>query len=411
MKSSKILSLAHGVRWLAYLLLLPACLLACSSEENGTMPGTPLSFTTLVYMMADNSMDSQVDYAVGQLKQGMKSKDVGNTVIYLDRQDASPRLFRISRQGEEIPLKDYPEENSAKAETLVRVIGETKQLVPADHFGLVLWGHATGWLPGGYSHDIMQVSVPSRQNLNTRYMGLDGTPNEATTSPLIEIDALAKLLPDHVADYIWFDACLMANVETFYQLRHKCQYLIGSPTVVLAEAQYDVSGIPYAKVLPFLFGGKDALVQACKTYYRHYEGKKYSNMRSATITLVDASKMDALHQNVNVLLKNRLSGVETMDTRTLQAYHRDNDPHVFFDLADMIHQSTNQATPAFDKALSDAVLYKAATNKFLDQLTLVPGHCCGLSVYVPLKQWNATKEYKYYFREMEWSNVYGANTP
>ncbi len=81
-------------------------------------------------------------------------------------------------------------------------------------------------------------------------------------------------------------------------------------------------------------------------------------MRSATITLVDASKMDALHQNVNVLLKNRLSGVETMDTRTLQAYHRDNDPHVFFDLADMIHQSTNQATPAFDKALSDAVLYK-----------------------------------------------------
>ncbi|MFR5269533.1 MAG: hypothetical protein ACLTGI_00705 [Hoylesella buccalis] len=30
-------------------------------------------------MMADNSMDSQVDYAVGQLKQGMKSKDVGNT--------------------------------------------------------------------------------------------------------------------------------------------------------------------------------------------------------------------------------------------------------------------------------------------------------------------------------------------
>ena len=159
------------------------------------MPGTPPSFTTLVYMMADNSMDSQVDYAVGQLKQGMKSKDVGNTVIYLDRQDASPRLFRISRQGEEIPLKDYPEENSAKAETLVRVIGETKQLVPADHFGLVLWGHATGWLPGGYSHDIMQVSVSSRQNLNTRYMGLDGTPNEATTSPLIEIDALAKSLP------------------------------------------------------------------------------------------------------------------------------------------------------------------------------------------------------------------------
>ena len=57
------------------------------------------------------------------------------------------------------------------------------------------------------------------------------------------------------------------------------------------------------------------------------------------------------------------------------------------------------------------MLYRAATDKFLDQLTLVPSHCCGLSVYVPLKQWNATKEYKYYFREMEWSEVYGRVTP
>ena len=68
---------------------------------------------------------------------------------------------------------------------------------------------------------------------------------------------------------------------------------------------------------------------------------------------------------MNVLLKNRLSGVETMDTRTLQAYHRDNDPHVFFDLADMVHQSADQATSAFDKALSDAcLLYTSFTDIF-----------------------------------------------
>lgn len=411
MKSLKNLSFTHRLRLAVYILLLPAYLAACSSGEDAPMSGTPLSFTTLVYMMADNSMDTQVDYVLDQLKQGMKGKDVGNTVVYLDRQDAPPRLFQISKQGEEIPLKTYPEENSAKAETLVRVIGETKGLVPADHFGLVLWGHATGWLPGGYSHDIMQARGGSPQGFHTRYMGIDGTPNEETTSPLMEIDALVRLLPDEVADYIWFDACLMANVETFYQLRHKCRYLIGSPTVVLAEAQYDISGIPYGKVLPFMFGGKDELTRACQTYYRHYAGKKHSNMRSATITLADASRMDALYHCTAAVLKDSLPAVESMVTQAVQSYHRKEDPHVFFDLADMVHHVSGHSTPAFDQALSNAILYKATTDKILDQLVLSPEHCCGLSVYIPLKQWNATKEYKYYFGKMDWSKVYGSVTP
>ncbi|MCI1647799.1 MAG: clostripain-related cysteine peptidase [Bacteroides sp.] len=40
----------------------------------------------------------------------------------------------------------------------------------------------------------------------------------------MEIDQLADALPDHVAEYIWFDVCLMESVEALYELRNKSDY-------------------------------------------------------------------------------------------------------------------------------------------------------------------------------------------
>lgn len=44
---------------LGYCLLLP--LASCSEDEEIIVPPDPVSYTTLVYMAADNSMDSEVD--------------------------------------------------------------------------------------------------------------------------------------------------------------------------------------------------------------------------------------------------------------------------------------------------------------------------------------------------------------
>lgn len=95
-------------------------------------------------------MDSDVDYSISQLKAGAK-RSAGTAVVYVDRMDEAPRLFKITQAGEEVLLKNYEEENSANVETLVRVIEETKELVPSERFGLVLWSHSMGWVPSGYS--------------------------------------------------------------------------------------------------------------------------------------------------------------------------------------------------------------------------------------------------------------------
>lgn len=384
--------------------LLCLSLASCSDEEE-IVPPAPVSFTTLVYMAADNSLDSEVDYSIAQLKEGAR-RSAGTAVVYVDRLNASPSLFKITQQGEIVPLREYGEENSACTETLVRVISETKQLVPAERFGLVLWSHSMGWLPIGYSTDTYSASrLSGRTFPHTRYIGLDQHPGNGSGFTM-EIDALADDLPDHVAEYIWFDVCLMGSVEALYELRNKSRYLIASPSEVLAEAAHDASGIPYAEVLPYLFGGEEELRQACHAYFGHYSRMGQEILRSATITLVDADRLDALYNAVRTVLRGRLRDMGRLDTQGLQVYHTGNVPQVFFDMRDVLQRLEGQADATIEARLQHAVIYKAATEKIIKEVEVDPEKFSGLSMYVPLDRWKDNYEYGYYFGSLEWAGVY-----
>ena len=384
--------------FLAEIILLGIVFPGCSPEND--LPPTPVSYVVLVYMAADNSMDTDVDYTINKIKEGAK-QSAGTAVVYLDRKNAPPRLFSISQKGEETLLKSYEEENSANTTTLARVIREIKERVPSDKFGLVFWSHSMGWYPATY---IPQVS--------TRYIGIDETPADGESSfSAMEIDQIAEALPDHVAEYIWFDVCLMGSAEALYAFRNKAAYLVGSPTEVLLAADYDASGAPYAKILPFLFGGKEDLAQACNIFYDHYNGMNYEILRSASIALVDAAELDGLYGEADKILSGKLPIVETLDTGDIQTYHSQSIPQVFFDLEEFVQHIAAPAEYAdFERQLSRTVIYKAATPSFMinkdDKFTIDPARFSGLSTYIPLEECKDTNAYRYYFEKLEWSGVY-----
>ncbi len=378
------------------LLLLFLCFFSCSTGEYNSIPQS-VSYTTLIYMIADNSMDSEVDYTLQSLKKGMKQTG-GVPVIYLDRQAEVPRLFKLASDGTEIPLKSYNEQNSADADVLLQVINDTKSAVPNEKFGLVLWSHAMGWLPSGYSHDTKATKSTLKGFPLTRYCGLDN-------GKVMEITDMAKSLPDNVAEYILFDMCLMGNVETAYELRHTCHYIIASPTEVLAESSWDASGMPYEQVLPKLFGGKDELKEVCNLYYNHYKNKA-GILRSATLSLTDTQELDGLFRTVSNIMGGKQSEVETMDVSSIQQYHTNNVPQVFFDLGDYIKQeSSPEEYKEFKAQLDRTVLYKVATDKFVNVI-IDTNKFSGLSTYIPLSKWKGNEEYSYYFGKLGWSHIY-----
>lgn len=368
-------------------------------------------YTILVYMAADNSLDDQVSYSLTQLKQGIKNSN-GTVAIYLDREDDAPRLFKLSADGQEVALKDYNEENSADASTLARVIRETKELIPSDKFGLVIWSHSMAWVPEEYGQQTRATSFRvNRDYPRTRYVCTD-TDTGGTGSGALEIKDMAEQLQSGTASFILFDVCLMASVEALYEIRHTCDYVIASPTEVLAEAQYNASGMPYAEVLPLLFGDVGDLAKACETYYNHYSeldisgiGNGSEMLRSATVSLIDMQELDGLYSTVEGILAGRLAQAEALDVGEFQIYHTVSAAQVFFDMGDVIGALSNTAQYLdFQENMEKVVRYKAATDKFIS-ITIDPAHFSGLSMYVPLTKWKSNKEYAYYFG-LDWAGVY-----
>ena len=368
----------------------------------------PVSYTVLIYMAADNSMESEVEYALQQLKSGMK-KSGGTTVVFLDSRDSTPRLFKINNQGEEIPLKTYPELNSASAETLKQIIADTKQLAPNNKYGLVMWSHAMGWLPMNHSNvsSSFKSNVSGQIRPNTRYCGADEHPGDGSVGmKMLEIDKMADALPDNGFEYILFDVCLMGNIESLYQLRHSCNYILASPTEVLAEASHNASGFPYESAMPKLFGSKNELTEACKLYYGFYNGKS-GILRSASVCLIDTHELDSLYRITRTILTGKLTEISNIDMSTIQVYHTAKIPQVFFDLGGYIQQfATTAAYHEFNVQLNKTVIYKANTDQFANDITIDKNKFSGLSTYIPLLKWKNTNEYIYYFQNINWSGVY-----
>ena len=107
----------------------------------------------------------------------------------------------------------------------------------AGHYGLVLWGHGTGWL------------INNEVKTGTRAYGVDtGNHEEFKKGLWINIPTLAEVLSrmPHLK-YIMGDCCNLMCLENLYELRHACDYIIGSP------AEIPVQGAPYDQIVPDLF--------------------------------------------------------------------------------------------------------------------------------------------------------------
>lgn len=121
---------------------------------------------------------------------------------------------------------------------------------PANSHGLIIGAHGNGW-------------IPELTNDNET-KGLAGSERYGSS---LEIDELAKILPLKY-DFILFHACNMANVETAYQLRNKCEYLMGS---VFSLPGY---AYPYDKIIPYFYTKPKAdLYKASWISYTEYATK------------------------------------------------------------------------------------------------------------------------------------------
>jgi hypothetical protein len=332
---------------------------------------------------------------------------------------SAPVLTHIYTRGDDIirdTLKVYADTTVAARKTIVHdVLSIAKDRYPAKSYGMLLSSHGTGWAPQGYCYsppDKVGSTIwglnsdsydgpakyheerPFLKSIGSHYAG------SAARSIEIEIPDLADAIPMHL-DYILFDACFMGCAEVAYELKDKCDLVCFSQTEILSN------GMDYKNLLSVLFAEDGPDIEKCaENYFNMYKDQSSSVMRSATISVVDCNKLDALAEIVakhsdaiselsaNRTAKNRVQGY--FQPR-YSRYHG-----IFFDLESAIKEAgaTADELDELSSALEDCVVCKYATASFLGEFA-IKTHC-GLSMYIPDSDRYILNDY---YKKLQWNQV------
>lgn len=253
------------------LLLYLGCILtltACQSDNDETPQPTPQPRrTVVVYMSGENDLSGYLQSDINEMKAGRKLVAADEClVLFVDRASATEKPFiaRVTTDNKLDTLYKYPEDFYASDPSrMTEVIKHCVSLCPAlEDYGLVLWGHANGWVVEKDS-----VATSNTPQAPRRAYGRDtGNNSQLRMGGMwINIPTLRSVLQEVGIkwSFIFADCCNMANVETAYELRDWTRYLIGSP------AEIPGSGAPYHTVVKDLFihNDRELYTQLIEDYY------------------------------------------------------------------------------------------------------------------------------------------------
>ena len=338
---------------------------------------------------------------------------------------SSPKLQRIYLGPDGNPMKETllemePGTISNRAECIREVLEFLKEKYPEiESFGVLMSSHGTGWTPPGYcttgyknegNSDVIEWrrSAFPETYLSGEYlyepvpgvksMGYTVTGVNPTVAYETDIREIADLLPFKL-DYIIFDACFMGGVEVACEFRDKCNFVVASQTEILSD------GMDYTTMISDLLEGNRAdLVSLATNYFNHYN-LSIGSKRSATISVVDCSKLGTLAAVCRNLFRNYDISKDNVDASKLQKYFYYTNHAWFYDLYSIVQAAGASKTELSDLqwALDECILYKAATPTFALYGFPIDTHS-GLSMYLPEKE---RTQLNSYYRELTWNKLTG----
>ena len=369
---------------------------ACSKDDDTSPVVSPYaeSRTVMVYMVAENSLSSNATTDVQEMLVGMNNDTLNvndRLVIYLD-DVKSPRIYVVDKTTKKTLLSDLTpvmtceeDVNSASAEQLGAFVDYVKTHYPAESYGLVMWSHASGWIPSTYSGDRSSgtssirkaFGVDNGKNISTKYGGNNGHQ--------MEIADMANVLEGKSFEFIFFDACVMQTIEVAYELRHATNYLIASP------AEIPAPGANYKTMVKAMFSKEDVTTRIMADYEREYR-KSYG----LVISSVNTSVLDDYATYMKSIVAHHRSEMMELDASYMLNYiHYGTWTTSFPDFLDM--------QGVMLKVLDDEEFaqWKAETDKLVTcvhagywysdypkgKVTIDDAQCCGISMFIPFEKY------------------------
>ena len=389
-------------------------LCACKNESS---ENSIFDRTVLVYMAGENNLDEFIDSELEQMKQG--SKDIGDRnrfIVYVDRADTKtkPYYARIHDGVIDTTFVTTTDTKTSDPAVMEEVINKVFKENPAHEYGLVLWGHASGWL---IEADSIAYNSTTATSARRRAYGGDTGNNSKLSAgrTWMNIPSMANMLrtTGYHLKFIFADCCTFMCVENAYELRDVCDYLIGSPAEITGV------GAPYNTVVPAMFSQSE-------TFYKQIADKYYEQTVQSLkvpLTVVKSQEMQQLAAATRTLLHDIVPQVTTDGEgvsakyidMTGRVYYYDTGVCAMYDMKDFLQTYARQLGIEGDynqwqAALDKAVVYRlyaaqwvtAYHTNFYDFTNTEDG-TCGLSMYIPQSPFQGKYfNYNKYIKQMAW---------
>ena len=322
----------------AFLLVLVAGFTACSKDEVPE-PSVPVHHTMLLYMPGQDLMKKGfyeqnikgIEKAV-EAERGLNSGRL--LVCYQPESHDRATLLEITydrkkRQTVRKELKIYENFQAENPTSVRNLFTDAQQLARAESYGLTIGCHGLGWVPAGAPLPLSYLpDEPMPGALVTR----SGTRAIGDSGHQLDISQLADVVAGlpYRFDYLIFDGCFMANIETLYDLRDAFDYVIASPCEILGF------GFPYERTIPYLFAaGQPDLQNVCHEFWYFYQydwDTVPNNVQSGCISMAVTSELEAL---ATIVAEIQSGATQPCNPLTLQ-YYEGMSRHVFYDFGDYI---------------------------------------------------------------------------
>ena len=271
-----------------FFILIMSLVSCCNDDDPQPQPDD--TQTLFMYFPWSSNLTSYFMRNIEDIEKAMQAKSVEKerVLVFFMSSSTEASLFELTcENGNSIrtTLMNYTNPAFTTADGITSIIKDVIAFAPANRYAMIIGGHGMGWLPIGSD----KVSPRSYQKYHweyenvplTRYFG--GTSAEYQT----EITTLAEGIYNSgiKMEYILFDDCYMSSIEVAYDLKDVTDYLIASPTEIMAH------GFPYDIIGWYLIGEVD--YQAISdNFYEFY--MNYTIMPCGTIAIINCSELKGL---------------------------------------------------------------------------------------------------------------------
>ena len=341
-----------------------------SRAKRTQILGNNRDVITMMVYMCGTDLESKHGMGTNDLQE-MLGADLGNNINLIVFtggckqwknnviSSSENQIYKVENGGLKCLVQNAGSESMTKPSVLTSFIQYCKQNFPANRYQLILWDHGCGSV-SGYGYD--------EKNANSGSMSLKGI-NDAIKNSQTTFD------------FIGFDACLMATLESGLMLEPYADYMIASEETEPGVGWYYtnwLTALGNNTSMPTVELGKmivDEFVAEC--------GRKCAG-QSTTLSVVDLAELvntvEPKFSEFAVATTNQVtSDYQTVSNARSSA--REFAASSKIDQVDLVHLAYNLNTTE-SNALADAILGAVKYNKTSSNMT----NSYGLSIFFPYKK-------------------------